>query len=69
VLPTRKVLEDVGAGAVLLDTPSTRQLSGGARGLLAALLRVDPAARLSAAEALRHPWLASAAAGAAAVAA
>lgn len=55
--PTRQVLADVGAGAVMLDTPSVCALSGEARDLLRALLERDPERRIGAHDALRHPFL------------
>jgi calcium-dependent protein kinase len=62
-MPTRQVLQDVGAGNVMLDTPSTAALSPGARALLGALLERDPERRIGAREALAHPWLAGGGAG------
>jgi serine/threonine protein kinase len=57
-LPLTQVLQDVGSGAVLLDTPSVAALSPDARDLLRALLERDPERRIGAHAALRHAWLA-----------
>jgi calcium-dependent protein kinase len=57
-MPTRRVLEDVAAGVVLLDTPAVAALSADARSLLRALLERDPERRSGAHAALRHAWLA-----------
>jgi len=40
------------------DDPAWEAVSGGARGLVARLLDPNPATRLTAADALRHPWVA-----------
>jgi hypothetical protein len=63
-MPLHEVLDDVKSGHVLLDTPAVAALSPGARALLRALLAREPAERVSARDALAHPWLASAHAGA-----
>ncbi|KAF8056021.1 CPK4 [Scenedesmus sp. PABB004] len=62
----RQVLKDVQTAPLLLDAPAAAALSPGARDLIAAMLQRDPAARISAADALAHPWLAAGAPAAAA---
>ena len=66
---TRRVLDDVSAAAVRLDAPAFAALPARARGFVRALLEAEPARRPAAAEALRHPWLAEAAASAGAASA
>ena len=55
-LPTRRVLADVATLEPLLDGARVRALSPEAQALLRALLARDPAARPTAAEALRHAF-------------
>lgn len=56
-MPTAQVLADVSSAAVMLDAPACAALSAGSRDLLRALLERDPERRISAHDALRHPWL------------
>jgi calcium-dependent protein kinase len=56
----RQILEDVKAGAVLLDTPACAALSAEVKALLGAMLERDPEQRITAQQALAHPWFAAA---------
>jgi serine/threonine protein kinase len=53
------VLSALKHGAVDMAALPASAASGGARGMLLALLNVDPAARLTPEEALDHPWMKS----------
>lgn len=56
-LHPRRVIENVRDMPVLWDVPAIQRLSPDARHLLRGMLSKDPDTRISAAEALQHPWL------------
>eukprot|EP00053_Salpingoeca_punica_P012804 m.115114 g.115114 ORF g.115114 m.115114 type:complete len:763 (-) comp16043_c0_seq2:2612-4900(-) len=51
------ILARITQGVVRFDDPVWKQISSSAQGLISALLQVDPAKRITAAEVLRHPWI------------
>jgi calcium-dependent protein kinase len=56
-LHPRRVIENVRDLPVIWDTPALAALSPAALDLLRRMLEKDPARRITAAEALAHPWL------------
>lgn len=52
----REILMNVKKGAYNVDVKEYRVLSSDAKDLISALLTMDPNARVSAQEALKHPW-------------
>ncbi|KAF6255016.1 kinase-like domain-containing protein [Scenedesmus sp. NREL 46B-D3] len=53
----RQILKDVQGGKVLLDVQACAGLSADAKDLIAKMLVKDPEQRITAAQALQHPWL------------
>ncbi|WIA43848.1 hypothetical protein OEZ86_010263 [Tetradesmus obliquus] len=53
----RQILKDVQSGTVLLDVAACANLSADAKDLIAKMLVKDPEQRITAAQALQHPWL------------
>jgi serine/threonine protein kinase len=53
----RQILKDVQNGTVLLEVQALANLSADAKDLIAKMLVKDPEQRITAAQALQHPWL------------
>lgn len=53
----RKLIDLIMRGRVTFDTPSWGEISDGAKDFCSKLLVVDPKMRMTAADAMQHPWI------------
>jgi calcium-dependent protein kinase len=53
----RQILQDIQSGQVLTNISACRHLSAGAMDVVLRMLEKDPSKRITAAEALQHPWV------------